>query len=111
MEFNALERQAVISLLLGIIEADGWIDDDEIEFAQDVMETIGCTDEDVQLGQDMPLIPALVIIKNLTDEQKSAVSDVITATVVADRVVTAEEAALFDYVTDLTGIDLLLGEE
>ena len=111
MDFTAAEKQAVISLMVGIIEADGWIDDEEIEFAQDVLDAIECTEEDFELGQDMPLLPALVILKNLTDEQKGVVSDVITATIVADRIITEEEAVIFDYVTELTGIDVYLDEE
>ena len=111
MDFTAEEKQAVISLMCGIIEADGWIDDDEIEFAQDVLDAIECGEEDFELGQDMPLLPALVILKNMTDEQKGVVSDVITATIVADRIITVEEAVIFDYVTELTGIDIYLNEE
>ena len=111
MEFTAEEKQAVISLMCGIIEADGWIDDEEIEFAQDVLDAIECGEEDFELGQDMPLLPALVILKNMTDEQKGVVSDVITATIVADRIITVEEAVIFDYVTELTGIDIYLDEE
>ena len=106
-----MEKQAVISLMVGIIEADGWIDDEEIEFAQDVLDAIECTEEDFELGQDMPLLPALVIVKNLTDEQKSVVSDVISATIVADRVITLEEAVVFDYVSELTGIDDILDKD
>ena len=111
MEFTAEEKQAVISLMVGIIEVDGWIDDEEIEFAQDVLDAIECGEEDFELGQDMPLLPALVILKNMTDEQKGVVSDVITATIVADRIITVEEAVIFDYVTELTGIDIYLNEE
>ena len=111
MEFTSVEKQAVISLMIGIIEADGWIDDEEIEFAEDVLDAIECSEEDFELGQDMPLLPALVAVKNMTDEQKSVVSDVITATIVADRIITAEEAVIFDYVTELTGIDIYLDEE
>ena len=111
MDFTAEEKQAVISLMVGIIEADGWIDDEEIEFAEEVLDAIECTEEDFELGQDMPLLPALVIVKNMTDEQKGVVSDVITATIVADRIITAEEAVIFDYVTELTGIDIYLDEE
>ena len=106
-----MEKQAVISLMVGIIEADGWIDDEEIEFAQDVLDAIECTEEDFELGQDMPLLPALVIVKNLTDEQKSVVSDVISATIVADRIITLEEAVVFDYVSELTGIDDILDKD
>ena len=111
MEFTSVEKQAVISLMIGIIEADGWIDEEEIEFAEDVLDAIECSEEDFELGQDMPLLPALVAVKNMTDEQKSVVSDVITATIVADRVITAEEAVVFDYVSELTGIDIYLDEE
>ena len=111
MDFTAEEKQAVISLMCGIIEADGWIDDEEIEFAQDVLDAIECGEEDFELGQDMPLLPALVILKNMTDEQKGVVSDVITATIVADRIITVEEAVIFDYVSELTGIDIYLDEE
>ena len=111
MEFTSVEKQAVISLMIGIIEADGWIDDEEIEFAEDVLDAIECSEEDFELGQDMPLLPALVAVKNMTDEQKSVVSDVITATIVADRIITAEEAVIFDYVTELTGIDIYLDDE
>ena len=111
MEFTSVEKQAVISLMIGIIEADGWIDEEEIEFAEDVLDAIECSEEDFELGQDMPLLPALVAVKNMTDEQKSVVSAVITATIVADRVITAEEAVVFDYVSDLTGLDIYLDEE
>ena len=106
-----MEKQAVISLMIGIIEADGWIDDEEIEFAQDVLDAIECSEEDFELGQDMPLLPALVIVKNLSEEQKSVVSDVISATIVADRIITLEEAVVFDYVSELTGIDDILDKD
>lgn len=111
MEFTSVEKQAVISLMVGIIEADGWIDDEEIEFAEEVLDAIECTEEDFERGQDMPLLPALVVVKRMTEEQKGVVSDVITATIVADRIITAEEAVIFDYVTELTGIDIYLNEE
>lgn len=111
MEFTSIEKQAVISLMIGIIEADSWIDDEEIEFAQDVLDAIDCSEEDFELGQDLPLLPALVTVKNMTDEQKSVVAEVICATIVADRIITAEEAVIFDYVSELTGMDDILNKD
>ena len=111
MEFTSIEKQAVISLMIGIIEADSWIDDEEIEFAQDVLDAIECSEEDFELGQDLPLLPALVTVKNMTDEQKSVVAEVICATIVADRIITAEEAVIFDYVSELTGMDDILDKD
>ena len=112
MEFTSIEKQAVISLLAGIIEADGWIEEDEIEFAEDILDALECTDEDVELGQGMPILPALVTIKNMTDEKKSTVADIIAAAIVADRVITPEEMVVFDYVSELTGIhDIVPPEE
>ena len=111
MEFTSIEKQAVISLMIGIIEADSWIDDEEIEFAQDVLDAIKCSEEDFELGQDLPLLPALVTVKNMTDEQKSVVAEVICATIVADRIITAEEAVIFDYVSELTGMDDILDKD
>ena len=103
MEFTSIEKQAVISLMIGIIEADSWIDDEEIEFAQDVLDAIECSEEDFELGQDLPLLPALVTVKNMTDEQKSVVAE--------DRIITAEEAVIFDYVSELTGLDDILDKD
>lgn len=104
MDFSSIEKQAVISLMIGIIEADGWIDDEEVEFAEDVLDAIECGEEDFELGQDMPLLPALVTIKNMTPEQKDAVADVIFAIMVADRTIAPEEAEIFEYVSELTGL-------
>ena len=104
MEFTSIEKQAIISLMIGIIEADGWIDDEEIAFAEEVLDAIDCSDEEFDLGQDMPLLPALVIVKNMTPEQKEVVADVIFAVIVADRVITGEETEVFGYVSSLTGI-------
>ena len=111
MDFTSIQKQAVIGLVVGLVEADSWIEDEEIEFSQDVMDALECTDEDFEIGQDMPLLQALVIVKNMTEEQKSAVSDVLSATIVADRIITAEEAEIFDYVSELTGIDEILNKE
>lgn len=111
MEFTPTEKQAVVSLMIGIIEADGWIDEEEIEFADEVLDAIECTDEDFELGQDMPLLPALVTVRRMTDEQKEAVAQVISATIVADRIITLEEAAIFDWVSELTGIDDILDDD
>lgn len=104
MDFSSIEKQSIISLMVGIIEADGWIDDEEIEFAEEVLDAIDCSEEDFDLGQEMPLLPALVTIKNMTPEQKDAVADVIFAVIVADRVIAKEEAEIFDYVAELTGL-------
>ncbi|MBR6415294.1 MAG: hypothetical protein IKS22_04215 [Bacteroidales bacterium] len=111
MDFTPIQKQAIIGLVVGLVEADSWIDDEEIEFSQEVMEALECTDEDFELGQEMPLLQALVVVKNMTEEQKSAVSDVLSATIVADRIITAEEATIFDYVSELTGIDEILDED
>ena len=111
MEFTPIEKQAIISLLLGIIEADGYIEDEELEFSDEVLDALECTDEDIELGQEMPVIPALVIVKKMTDEQKEAVADVIAAAIVADRVVTPSEIAVFDYIAELTGIYDIVTEE
>ena len=70
MVFSSIEKQSIISLMVGIIEADGWIDDEEIEFAEEVLDAIDCSEDDFDLGQEMPLLPALVTIKNMTPEQK-----------------------------------------
>ena len=104
MDFSSIEKQSIISLMVGIIEADGWIDDEEIEFAEEVLDAIDCSEDDFDLGQEMPLLPALVTIKNMTPEQKDAVADVIFAVIVSDRVIAEEEADIFEYVAELTGI-------
>ena len=104
MDFSSIEKQSIISLMVGIIEADGWIDDEEIEFAEEVLDAIDCSEDDFDLGQEMPLLPALVTIKNMTPEQKDAVADVIFAVIVSDRVIAEEEAEIFEYVEELTGI-------
>ena len=67
MDFSSIEKQSIISLMVGIIEADGWIDDEEIEFAEEVLDAIDCSEDDFDLGQEMPLLPALVTIKNMTN--------------------------------------------
>ena len=104
MDFSSIEKQSIISLMVGIIEADGWIDDEEIEFAEEVLDAIDCSEDDFDLGQEMPLLPALVTIKNMTPEQKDAVADVIFAVIVSDRVIAEEEAEILEYVAELTGI-------
>ena len=104
MDFSSIEKQSIISLMVGIIEADGWIDDEEIEVAEEVLDAIDCSEDDFDLGQEMPLLPALVTIKNMTPEQKDAVADVIFAVIVSDRVIAEEEAEIFEYVAELTGI-------
>ena len=104
MDFSSIEKQSIISLMVGLIEADGWIDDEEIEFAEEVLDAIDCSEDDFDLGQEMPLLPALVTIKNMTPEQKDAVADVIFAVIVSDRVIAEEEAEIFEYVAELTGI-------
>lgn len=111
MDFTPIQKQAIIGLVVGLVEADSWIEDEEIEFSQDVMDALECTDVDFELGQYMPLLQALVIVKNMDEEQKSAVADVLSATIVADRIITAEEAIIFDYISELTGIDEILDKE
>ena len=104
MEFSSIEKQAIVSLMVGIVEADGWIADEEIEFAQEVLDALECSEEDFELGQDMPLLPALITIKNMTPEQKDVVADVIFAVIVSDRKIAPEEAVVFEEVAELTGI-------
>ena len=59
----------------------------------------------------MPIIPALVTVKNMTPEQKSDVADVIAAAIASDHVITPEEIVVFDYVSELTGIYDIVSEE
>ena len=104
MEFTSLEKQSIVGLMLAIIEADGWIEENEIEFSDEILEAIDCSDEDFDLGQEIPYLTALVTIKRMDDEKKDVVADIMTTVIIADRVITEEEVAVFDMVSELTGI-------
>ena len=104
MEFTSLEKQAVVCLMELVIEADSWIDEDEIEIGDELLDAFDCTDEDFDLGQEMPVLSALYVLKGMEDEKKEVVSDIMTTLIVADRVITDEEVAVFAMVEDLIGI-------
>lgn len=104
MEFTSIEKQAIVGLMLAIIESDGWIEDDEIEFSDEILDAIDCSEEDFDLGQEMPVLPALVTIKRMDDEKKDVVADIMATVIIADRVITEDELAIFDMVSELTGI-------
>ena len=110
IQFTPEEKQAIVCLMELVIEADGQIDGEEINIGDDILDLFECSDEDFDLGGEMPAIVALYIVGQMESGKKQIVGDVLVELIDSDHDIADEAAIVFTMVSDLTGIRNIMDE-
>ena len=108
MEFNSIERIAITSVLIGMMNVDNDVDVREVLYFNQIQNIIGITQEEFKQGKEQNILLSLVVIKTMSDLKKFALVKMLTEMVKADGKEDVREMQLFNIVIESTGINKLI---
>lgn len=108
MEFNKIERIAITSILIGMMNVDNDVDLREVLYFNQIQNTIGITQEEFEQGKEQNILLSLVLIKTMSDNKKLALVKMLIEMIKADGKEAPQEMQLFNIIIESTGINKLL---
>ena len=108
MEFNKIERIAITSTLIGMMNVDNDVDLREVLYFNQIQNTIGITQEEFEQGKEQNILLSLVLIKTMSDNKKLALVKMLIEMIKADGKEAPQEMQLFNIIIESTGINKLL---
>ena len=108
MEFNKIERIAITSILIGMMNVDNDVDLREVLYFNQIQNTIGITQEEFEEGKEQNILLSLVLIKTMSDNKKLALVKMLIEMIKADGKEAPQEMQLFNIIIESTGINKLL---
>ena len=84
MEFNKIERIAITSILIGMMNVDNDVDLREVLYFNQIQNTIGITQEEFEQGKEQNILLSLVLIKTMSDNKKLALVKMLIEMIKAD---------------------------
>lgn len=110
MEFTYQQKIAIMRILLDIIHADGIIDERETFFFDKLKNEFDLDNEAHEAVKCKNSLLALTQIKQLEDDQKEAFAKLMSAMIVVDDDINANEVAIYDVVAQFCDIKVSFGE-
>ncbi|MBQ9218412.1 MAG: hypothetical protein IJ613_06125 [Muribaculaceae bacterium] len=104
VNFTDIQKQAIVSLIVEMINADRVITIDELVASNTINRELGITQELFLAGKAMDFDYALEVVKQLAPEPKRFVAQQLVRIIDADGPDTAE-LDLLDYIARATGLD------
>ena len=108
MEFNKIERIAITSILIGMMNVENDVDLRELLYFNQIQNTIGITQEEFEQGKEQNILLSLVLIKTMSDNKKLALVKMLIEMIKADGKEAPQEMQLFNIIIESTGINKLL---
>ena len=105
--FNEGERAALVSLLLEMVNVDRSVAYEELIVTNHIHSRFAICTDDFNAGRNLDPVHALYVVKNMNDDQKRTVAQLLVEVIDADQIVTDEEINLLNFICDATGLDIL----
>ena len=105
--FNEGERAALVSLLLEMVNVDRSEAYEELIVTNNINSRYNISTDIFNAGRNLDPVHALYVVKNMNDDQKRTVAQLLVEVIDADQIVTDEEISLLNFICDATGLDLL----
>lgn len=110
MEFTYQQTIAIMRILLDIIHADGIIDERETFFFNKLKKEFDLDNEAYEAVKSKNSLLALAQIKQLEEEQKTVFAKLMSAMIVVDDDINANEIAIYDIVAQFCNINVSFDE-
>lgn len=111
MNFTYQQKIAMMRILLDIVNADGVVDVRETFFFNQLLVEFSMSEEDRAMIEDKNSLLALVQINDMTSEQKSYFSDLMTKMVIVDGDINVNEIAIYDIVSQFCNFNKRFEEQ
>lgn len=107
MDFTPTQKEAIVSLVIEMINADGMVSLEELYESNVINDELEITQEMFNVGYALDVDYAADVVRRMNDEQKLYVGLLLTRIIDADRAVD-EEFELLNSICQRTGIDIAL---
>ena len=102
------EKQAIFSVVNGLVLADGKIDTNEVLYHAQLVKVLQPSSADLEAAKTIEVHDSLSVIRSMSDEKKIALGIMMQQMIAADNDVDNKELILFNFVCIQTGIDKLI---
>ncbi len=106
--YTDVQKAAVVSLLIEMINADGVVDPKECYVFNSICATHQIGEECYRLGLSLDSEIAIDIMKRMSDLQKIHTAQLLVKVIDADARDDDKEICLFNRICNLTGVDVLI---
>lgn len=109
MNYNFKEKQAIISVVMAMAQADGVIDPNELAYFEQLQELLGITNAELRsvtatVDNDFSLL-GLIVLSKMDDQKKADVKKMLLQMMTCDTDLDEKELTLFNFICRVTGMD------
>ena len=107
-QFTEMQKAAVVSLMIEMINADGAVDPLECDVFDAICAEYAINEEIYNLGRSLNGLVAVDMMKKMSDQQKIATAQLLIRVIDADAKDDDAEIRLFNIICRATGLDTLI---
>lgn len=109
MKYNFKEKQAIISVVMAMAQADGVIDPNELAYFEQLQELLRITEADLRnvtatVDNDFSLL-GLIVLSQMDAQKKADVKKMLLQMMTSDSDLDEKELTLFNFICRVTGMD------
>lgn len=109
MKYNFKEKQAIISVVMAMAQADGVIDPNELAYFEQLQELLRITEAELRnvtatVDNDFSLL-GLIVLSQMDDHKKADVKKMLLQMMTSDSDLDEKELTLFNFICRVTGMD------
>jgi len=108
IEFNEIQKAALVSLLIEMVNADHTVDPAECAVFDTICVEYNVGDDTYRTGRSLDSMVAIEIMKRMSDLQKIVVAQLLTRVIDADAKDDDKEIHLLNHICRATGVDTLI---
>lgn len=110
LDVNTEQKRAMASVLIDIINADGKVHKDEVEYLRKISKSLEISDQDIKACIELSVLESLNIIKAMNHLQKQAFAFMMQEMIKADGEVDSKETDVYVLVCTAADIAVTIGE-
>lgn len=110
MEFTHIEKVAIASVLIDLMNADGNVDFRETLYMNQLRNNLNISEEEIKEGKEQNLLVSLLVLGTMNNEKKYALAIMLTEMIKADGKEDVNEIKYFNVVANAIGMKQAIGE-
>lgn len=110
MNYNFKEKQAIISVVIAMAQADGVVDPNELAYFEQLQELLHISQTELRsvtatVDNDFSLL-GLIVLSKMDNQKKADVKKMLLQMMTSDSDINEKELTLFNFICQVTGMNL-----
>ena len=110
MEFTHIEKVAIASVLIDLMNVDGNVDIREVLYLNQIRNVVNINDEEIEEGKKQNILTSLLILATMNSEKKTAFGLMLHEMINADGKVDNSEIKYFNIIYNAIGLKQAVDE-